>query len=98
MKVKSKINVAQIGAGSFGVKRAESVQKCESAKLIAIADADKATSKKAGEILGVRALSVDEVLKNPEINLVCIATPNLHAELACASLAGKHVLCEKPVA
>ena len=46
MKVKSKINVAQIGAGSFGVKRAESVQKCESAKLIAIADADKATSKR----------------------------------------------------
>jgi predicted dehydrogenase len=100
MKVKNKINVAQIGAGSFGVKRAESVQQCESANLIAIADADKATSKKAGEILGVRALSVDEVLKNPEINLVCIATPNsYHAELACASLhAGKHVLCEKPVA
>lgn len=100
MIVKNTIKVAQIGAGSFGIKRAESVQQCESAELVAIADANKETATKAGETLGIPTLTVDEVLKNPEINLVCIATPNLyHAEIACASLhAGKHVLCEKPVA
>jgi predicted dehydrogenase len=41
-----------------------------------------------------------EVLKDPEIELVDLATPNhVHAELALAALAaGKHVACEKPLA
>ncbi|MBN2445842.1 MAG: Gfo/Idh/MocA family oxidoreductase [Phycisphaerae bacterium] len=41
-----------------------------------------------------------EVVKDTEVNLVDISTPNNnHAELALASLsAGKHVACEKPLA
>lgn len=41
-----------------------------------------------------------EVLKNPEIDLVDVSTPNyMHADQACAALAaGKHVACEKPLA
>ena len=40
-----------------------------------------------------------ELLKNPEIEIVCIVTPpGLHADMACAAMkAGKHVLLEKPV-
>lgn len=44
--------------------------------------------------------SWQEVIKNPEINLVDVGSPNYaHAEAALAALAaGKHVACEKPLA
>ncbi|RPD47613.1 oxidoreductase [Hymenobacter sediminis] len=44
--------------------------------------------------------SVDELLADPELELVIINTPNnTHFQLACQALrAGKHVLIEKPVA
>lgn len=94
------IKVAQIGAGSFGKKRAESVQQCEKAELLAIADANPETAAKAAEALGIKHLNLEDVLQSSEIDVVTIATPNAHhAELACSALrAGKHVLCEKPVA
>jgi len=40
------------------------------------------------------------VVENPDIDVVDIATPNhLHADVAIAALrAGKHVICEKPIA
>jgi predicted dehydrogenase len=40
------------------------------------------------------------IISNPDIDLVDIATPNnSHAEIAIAALAaGKHVICEKPLA
>ncbi len=44
--------------------------------------------------------SYEEMLANPEIQLIDICTPTMsHLDLACAALqAGKHVLCEKPLA
>ena len=44
--------------------------------------------------------SLETMFANDEVNLVDIATPNnVHAEQAIAALeAGKHVVCEKPLA
>lgn len=100
MKTENTIKVAQIGAGSFGKKRAEAVKQCDTAELWAIADANSETSAKAAEELGIKSLDLEGVLQSPEIDVVTIATPNVHhAELTCAALrSGKHVLCEKPVA
>lgn len=44
--------------------------------------------------------NVDDMLKNPDLSLVTIITPhNTHAEIAVKCLkAGKHVVCEKPMA
>ena len=94
------LNVAQIGAGSFGRKRAESVQQCEGAALVAVADTHAETAAKAAEALGVEARGVEEILGDSTVQVGTISTPNAkHADLACSALeAGKHVLCEKPVA
>ena len=75
MKKENTIKVAQIGAGSFGRKRAESVQQCESAELVAIADVNSEAASKAAEALGVKSLDLENVLQSPDINVVTIATP-----------------------
>jgi len=55
----------------------------------------------AGRHGAARALtSFDELLADPEVDAVYIATPNaLHAEqVVTAAKAGKHVMCDKPLA
>lgn len=56
----------------------------------------------AAQELGWKNASTDwkEVIENPEIDIIDINTPNdSHAEIAIAAAkAGKHVLCEKPLA
>lgn len=41
-----------------------------------------------------------DIINDPEIDIVCVCTPNdSHAEISIAALkAGKHVVCEKPIA
>ena len=41
-----------------------------------------------------------DIVNDPEIDIVCVCTPNdSHAEVSIAALkAGKHVICEKPIA
>src|SRR5439155_27378628 len=58
-----------------------------------------AGATKAGEGV-VTFTDYQKLLANPDINAVLIATPNcLHHEMVLAALqAGKHVMCEKPMA
>lgn len=61
----------------------------------------KPERRQAAENNGIKAYSSrEELLADPEIDLVTIATPNeVHKEIAVACLAaGKNVICEKPVA
>ena len=66
-------------------------------RLVAVYDADPA----AGHDLGARrAASLDDLVSDPGIEAIYVATPN-HAHLEptlAAAAAGKAVLCEKPIA
>ncbi len=72
------------------------------AQLIGIASSTKQSAIAASERLGIgHAYStVGELLADDRVDVVHVCTPNyLHAEFAAAVLnAGKHVVCEKPLA
>lgn len=67
-----------------------------------VADLNEAAAKAAQERFGYKKITADwhDVVNDPEVELVIIATPNnTHAEIAIAAAeAGKHILCEKPMA
>ena len=73
----------------------------EEAVLIGVADARYESAVRFAEAKQVRAFaSVDEMLACDEIDVVTICTPSgFHAEVAVkAANAGKHIICEKPMA
>ncbi len=78
------------------------IQLSESSALVAIASRDAATAQSWCDEFGVpRAYgSYEKLLADPEIDAVYIPLPNeLHKQwVEAAADAGKHILCEKPLA
>jgi predicted dehydrogenase len=78
------------------------IQQSERGRVRAIASRNEAVAKEAAEDLKIdRAYgSYEDLLADPEIEAVYIPLPNhLHAQWTmAAAAAGKHVLCEKPMA
>jgi predicted dehydrogenase len=100
--MKSKINVGVIGLGLISGAHIPIYQKDSRTKLIAICDLEKSWVDFQKENLKVEYAYTDykELLENKEIDVVSICLPtSCHMEAAIAALeAGKHVLCEKPMA
>lgn len=97
-----KLNVGIIGVGSISNEHIQAYLKNENVNLIAFCDSNKEQLEKMGEQYGVKKLyrNKEELLANSAIDAVSICTWNAaHAECTIAALnAGKHVLCEKPMA
>lgn len=95
------INTAIIGAGFIGPVHAEALKRL-GVNIVGILGVDEAESKRAAAALGLpRAYkTLDEVLNDETVQVVHITTPNrFHFEMSAKALkAGKHVLCEKPLA
>jgi predicted dehydrogenase len=93
--------VAVMGAGFIGPVHVEGLKRA-GVSVRGILGIDEQESRQAAESLGLEKAyrSLEEVLADREVEGVHIATPNrLHFELARAALqAGKHVVCEKPLA
>jgi len=97
-----KYNLGIIGAGMYGKILMRHLQTDERANITWVNSAGEATTKSAAEEFGVPKWTLDyhEMLADPEVDAVVIATPPyLHAEqLEAALAAGKDVLLEKPIA
>ena len=96
------IGIAVIGAGYWGPNLVRNAQQTPGLRLEYLCDLDIERAQKVlGEYSTVRvAGSLDEVLADPAVSAVAIATPAAtHYAVALAALeAGKHVLVEKPLA
>lgn len=97
-----RVGFGVIGVGLFGENHALVYSRLPGVELVAVCDQNEARAKEVAERYGARAWYTDyeEVLADPEIAAVSIATPDFaHAEIALAAAkAGKHILCEKPLA
>jgi predicted dehydrogenase len=95
------VRVAIAGAGFIGAVHARSA-RLAGARLVGVAASSPARSERAAARLGAeRAFaSAEELVGAEDVDVVHICTPNhLHRPLAEAALAaGKHVICEKPLA
>jgi UDP-N-acetyl-2-amino-2-deoxyglucuronate dehydrogenase len=97
------IGVGIIGAGSVSNAHAAAYLSCRRrATLTAIADVDVSRAQALRRRTGAEAAFADyhELLGRSDIDAVSICTPAAtHAEIVLDAIrAGKHVLCEKPIA
>jgi predicted dehydrogenase len=97
----SELRTGVVGAGFIGAVHARSARRA-GARLVAVAASSPESAQQAARTLGAeRAFaSAEELVEDPGIDVVHVCTPNhLHLPLAEAALAaGKHVVCEKPLA
>lgn len=96
------LKVGLIGVGGISHTHMPGWAASDHAEVVAGADINDVALKAWGTKHGVTHLhtKIDDLLANPDIDIVDICTPNMyHTPLVIAALeAGKHVLCEKPLA
>jgi myo-inositol 2-dehydrogenase/D-chiro-inositol 1-dehydrogenase len=90
-----------VGLGRIGRLHADNLAGAvRSAELAGVVDAVAAVARSVGERHGVPwTTSLERPLGDPNVDAIVVAAPTgLHAELVeRAAVAGKHVLCEKPL-
>lgn len=99
------VKIGIIGCGGIANgKHMPSLRKVENVQMVAFCDLIEEKAIKAKEQYGTPDAKVytdyKELLKDPEIEVVHVLTPNReHADISIDALyAGKHVMCEKPMA
>ena len=99
----SQLNFAIIGCGGITLQNhLPGLALCRDVRVTALCDANPATLEQARAQTGVAITSAnyEEIVRRDDVQAVIIATPNfMHPPIALAAIAaGKHVLCEKPIA
>ncbi len=97
------LGVCVVGTGRAGLIHARNFARgLPGARLAALVDPQKEALAAAGSELGISRCYADfrEALKDPEVQAVVVVTPTrFHRELVVAAArAGRHILCEKPMA
>lgn len=99
------LKVGIIGCGGIANgKHMPSLSKAEKAEMVAFCDIVLEKAEAAAKEFGSENASVytnyEELLQDKSIDVIHVCTPNIsHAEISIAAMeAGKHVMCEKPMA
>lgn len=100
------LRVAIMGLGSYGNRVAEAMQASKMAKLTGVISGTPAKIKEWQSKYNIPAANCynyenfDRIKDNPDIDAVYVITPNAlhHSQVIRVAEAGKHVICEKPMA
>jgi predicted dehydrogenase len=100
------LRVAIMGLGSYGTRVAEAMRDCKMAKLVGVISGtpSKITAWQSRYNIPEKNCynyeNFDNIKTNPDIEAVYVITPNglHHDEVIRIAKAGKHVICEKPMA
>ena len=100
------LRVALMGLGSYAAQVAEAMQSCKRAGVAGLISGTPSKLQEWGTKFGVAEKhrydyeNFDRIKDDPDIDAVYIITPNaLHRDQAIrVARAGKHVICEKPMA
>ena len=99
----SKVRIGIIGSGAIVLaNHLPGFALCPEAQIVALCDNNPDVLANAARDTGIRATFTDyhKLIAEGDVDAVLIATPNhLHGPIAHSAIAaGKHVLCEKPIA
>lgn len=101
------LGYAIVGLGSYGLGVIiPEFARCRNSRLAAVVTGDAAKGRRVAAEHGLPASAVysyagfDRIRDNPDVDIVYVCLPNaMHAEYTIrAARAGKHVMCEKPMA
>ncbi|MFC8246208.1 Gfo/Idh/MocA family protein [Streptomyces chartreusis] len=93
--------VALVGCGAFGTFVLDAIRDIPALRIVACADADRRRAQVLADRFGAAVhTGVEDLAAAADIDVIVLATPPAaHADAAITALrAGKHVLCEKPMA
>ncbi|HID94635.1 MAG TPA: Gfo/Idh/MocA family oxidoreductase [Candidatus Latescibacteria bacterium] len=96
-----RVKMAVVGAGLFGEYHARAYYEYHRSELVLVCDIDRKRAEEIGARYGCAwTTDIQQVLENPEIRGVSVATPDYaHRDPVVQLLqVGKHVLVEKPLA
>ena len=100
--MKKTINVALAGAGAFGIKHLDGIQRIEGVQVVSLISRDIEKTKNVAAHYGIPHVTTDlaESLALKDVDAVVLCTPTpMHADQTLACLrAGKHVQVEIPLA
>jgi predicted dehydrogenase len=96
----SKLKIGLVGCGNISDVYLENSKKWDVMEIVSCADKVKERAEEKSKKYGAKACSVEEIIKDPGIDVVLnLTNPQAHAEVCLSALkAGKHAYTEKPLA
>jgi predicted dehydrogenase len=102
----TQLRVAIMGLGGYGTRVAKAMESCKRAKLVGVISGTPSKIKDWQDKYAIPEKNCynyenfDQIKDNPDIDAVYVITPNglHHDHVIRTARAGKHVICEKPMA
>jgi predicted dehydrogenase len=100
--MKERVGIGIIGTGFARRVQIPAFLECENTSIVSVASGHAENAESAAREFGIGHFTDDwrQTVENENVDLVCITTPpNTHFEITLRAIeAGKHILCEKPMA